>query len=126
VKSVLSGSWWARYGAGSATLPARPISAVRSFRRSGGIFAGNPLRLEIDARELDDAAAATLQRVLEGEELARLTQLTSHGVGADEYQYDLVVRRGEETISLRFDECTLPAELAPLVHVLEQRAQADA
>jgi hypothetical protein len=54
-----------------------------------------------------------------------LARLPSHGIGADEYQYDLTVRRGQETVSLRFDESVLPPELAALVHALERRAEAD-
>ena len=95
------------------------------FRRSGGIFAGNQLVLEVDQRELDEEAAAALRRVLEGEGLARFAQLARQGVGADEYQYDLTVRRGEEVISLRFDDSRLPPELAPLVHALEERAESE-
>ena len=53
---------------------------------------------------------------------AHFTQLPGKGTGADEYQYDLTIRRGEEVVSLRFDESRLPPELVPLVDALEQRA----
>jgi hypothetical protein len=93
------------------------------FRRSGGMFAGKPLVLEADQSELDEAAAAALQRALEGEGLARFMELPGQGTGADAYQYDLTVRRGKELTSLRFDETQLPDELAPLIFALEERAE---
>ena len=41
----------------------------------------------------------------------------------DEYQYDLVVRRGDEEHAIRFTEFSTPPELAELVRLLEQRAE---
>jgi hypothetical protein len=93
------------------------------FRRSGGIFAGNRLALEVDEQELDNEAAAALRRALEGGGLARFAQRPGQGAGADEYQYDLTVRRGDDVTTLRFDETQLPPELAPLIHALEERAE---
>jgi hypothetical protein len=60
---------------------------------------------------------------MEGEGLEGLAKLPSQGMGADEYQYDLTVRRGEEEVALRFDETVLPPKLAPLVQLLERRAE---
>lgn len=93
------------------------------FRRSGGLFAGKPLVVEADQSELDPDAAAALRRALEGDGLARFAELPAHGAGADAYQYDLTVRRGDEVTSLRFDETQLPPELAPLIFALEERAE---
>ena len=42
---------------------------------------------------------------------------------ADEYQYDLTIRRGDEEQAVRFTDSNLPPELAPLVRLLEQRAE---
>jgi hypothetical protein len=55
--------------------------------------------------------------------LARFNQLPARGAGADEYQYDLTVRHGEEVVTLSFDESQLPPELTPLIHALEERAE---
>ena len=93
------------------------------FRRSGGLFAGQPLVLEVDESELDPDAAAALRMALEGEGLARFAALPDQGVAPDAYQYDLRVRRGGDDISLRFDETRVPPELAPLIFALEERAE---
>ena len=92
------------------------------FRRSGGIFAGNQLELEVDQQDLDPAESAALAQVLEGPGLAQFSDLPGRGSGADEYQYDLTLKRGDDVVSLRFDETRLPPELAPLVDALERRA----
>jgi len=86
------------------------------------MFAGNPLELVVERDELDAGEAAALSRVLEGAGPARFSDLPARGGGADEFQYDLTIRRGDDVVSLRFDESRLPAELAPLVDSLEQRA----
>ena len=92
------------------------------FRRSGGLFAGARLEVDVGRAELDPAAAEALARVLDSPGPAHFTELPSKGIGADEYQYDLTIRRGAEVFSLRFDESRLPPELVPLVDALEQRA----
>jgi hypothetical protein len=92
------------------------------FRRTGGMFAGNRLELQVTQDELDPVGAEALTRVLDSPGPSRFTELPNRGIGADEYQYDLTIRRGEEVVSLRFDESRLPPELVPLVEALEQRA----
>lgn len=81
------------------------------------------MELELDESELDGETAEALEHAMEGEGLSGLAELPSQGMGADEYQYDLVVRRGGEEVSLRFDETVLPPKLAPLVMLLERRAE---
>jgi hypothetical protein len=93
------------------------------FRRSGGIFAGNRLDLDVDESELDDEAADALHHALEGDGLARFERLPSRGAGADEYQYDLTVQQGDDVHTLRFDESQVPSELAPLIYALERHAE---
>ena len=92
------------------------------FRRTGGLFAGNRVELDIGEDELDPAGAEALARVVGSPGPARFTELPGKGAGADEYQYDLTIRRGEEVVSLRFDESRLPPQLVPLVEALEQQA----
>jgi hypothetical protein len=97
-----------------------PVSV--SFRRTGGIVAGAPLEIEVAQSDLDLEGAEALAEVLGGEGPARFTALPERGTGADEYQYDLAIRRGDEVVALQFAESRLPPELGPLVEVLEQRA----
>lgn len=90
------------------------------FRRSGGLFAGARLEVDVGADELDPAAAEALHRLLDG---PRPEALPAPAGAADGYRYDLTVRRGgREVVSLRLDELGLPPELLPLVESLEQRA----
>ena len=92
------------------------------FRRSGGLLAGPPLELDVAHDELDPAGAEALAHVLGGDGPARFAALPGQGAGADEYRYDLAIRRGDDVVSLGFDESRLPPELLPLVEALEQRA----
>ena len=102
---------------------ASPSEPVRvHFRRTGGLFAGNRLELDVGQDELDRASVEALARVLDSPGPVHATEPPGAGEGADEYQYDLTIRRGEEVVPLRFAESRLPSELVPLVDVLEQRA----
>lgn len=88
------------------------------------MFAGNRLELEVDEQQLSAEEAAALERasgtdVQEGESVSPATR----GMPADEYQYDLTIRRGGEERTLRFTDSSLPPELVPLVRLLEQRAE---
>jgi emfourin len=89
------------------------------FRRSGGLFAGNRLEVDVGREDLDPAAADALDRVLDG---PRPEAPPPPAGAADDYQYDLTVRRGEQVVSLRLAGSGLPPELVPLVDALEQRA----
>jgi hypothetical protein len=89
------------------------------FRRTGGLFAGDRLEVDVGREELDPAAAEALDRVLDG---PRPEAPPAPAGAADGYQYDLTVRRGGQVVSLRLGELTLPPELSPLVDALEQRA----
>lgn len=89
------------------------------FRRSGGLFAGARLEVDVDRAELDPAAAEALDRVLDG---PPPEPPPAPAGAADGYQYDLTVRRGERVVSLRLDENGLPPDLLPLVDALEERA----
>jgi len=80
------------------------------------------LTLELDEAQLSDEEAAAVRTIEEQGGFERFAGLPSSGPGADMYQYDLEARRGERSTALRFDEFRLPAELAPLVQLLERRA----
>lgn len=92
------------------------------FRRTGGLFAGNRLEVDVGQADLDPAEVEVLARVLDDPGSAEFREIPGTGTAADEYQYDLTIRRGEQAVSLRFGESGLPPELLPLVEVLEQRA----
>ena len=89
------------------------------FRRSGGLFAGARLEVDVGRAELDPAAAEALDRVLDG---PPPEAPPAPAGAADGYQYDLTVRRGKRVVSLRLDENGLPPDLLPLVDALEERA----
>jgi hypothetical protein len=97
-----------------------------SFTRSGGIFAGNRLALELDEAELSPDEAAALSDLAQSGELERDLDASQSSVTADEYQYDLTLRRGESERALRFTESSVPPALAPLVRLLERRAEDEA
>lgn len=94
------------------------------LRRTGGQLGGSRLELEIDADELDDKEASALRRAVGEGGFARFKSLPSQGVGADEYQYDLIARSGDDVVTLRFDETRVPEALMPLLEALERRADA--
>jgi hypothetical protein len=96
-----------------------PISL--RFRRSGGIFSGNALDLELREQDLEPGEAEALAAVRAAGGFERLAELPRGG--ADEYQYDLSVRCGDREVALRFDESAVPSELAPLLQRLERRAE---
>jgi hypothetical protein len=64
-----------------------------SFRHSGGIVAGTPLETEVAQSDLDAEGAKALPQVLGGGGPARFAALPGRGTGADEFQYDLAIRR---------------------------------
>jgi hypothetical protein len=101
--------------------------AVRlSFRRTGGLFAGNRLELDLNEDELSADEAAAWTDVSEAGALqSEPTARSAPGIPADEYQYDLTIRRGDTEQAVRFTDSELPAELAPLVRLLEQRAEGE-
>lgn len=88
------------------------------------MFSGNRLELELDEDELSPEEAAAWKQVSETGALeAEPVEQSGPGIPADEYQYDLTVSRGNEEQALRFTDSNLPPELAPLVRLLEQRAE---
>jgi hypothetical protein len=95
-----------------------------SFKRSGGMFSGGRLTLDLAAADLppDEAAA--------WDELSRAgapepAPAADYGA-ADEYQYDVTLRRGDAERRLTFTDGTLPGDLAPFVRRLERRAEEEA
>jgi hypothetical protein len=97
-----------------------------SFTRSGGIFAGNRLTLELDEAELTRDELAALADAWRSGALEPRLPASESGLTADEYQYDLTLRRGDSERALRFTESGVPTALAPLMRLLERRAEEEA
>jgi hypothetical protein len=97
-----------------------------AFKRSGGIFSGGRLELELDGAQLSPEEAAAWDQAAASPALTHVSTAEPPGTGADEFQYDLAIRRGGRTDALRFTESTVPTELSELVRLLERRAQLEA
>jgi hypothetical protein len=78
----------------------------------------------LDTRELDDEEAGRISSALERVDLARVGEGPAAMPGeADTFQYDLEVRRGDESHAVSFSQRQMPDELAPVVRALMDRAQ---
>lgn len=94
-----------------------------SLRRTGGL-AGLPVEAALDTRDLDPAKAQELLGALESVDLERLGSGKDWPPGAaDTFHYALEVQREGGTHAASFSDRQVPAELAPLVRTLMDRAQ---
>ncbi|MGH3924753.1 MAG: protealysin inhibitor emfourin [Pseudonocardiaceae bacterium] len=94
-----------------------------SFRRTGGLFAGNVLATSVSVDDLDDAQREALQRHLEQADLEALAERSPiTGAGADTYQYDIAVDDGARRSKVVVAQTAVPDQLRPLIEWLEQRA----
>lgn len=94
-----------------------------SFRRTGGLFAGNVLVASVSLDDLDLAQREDLQRYLDQADLAALAERSPiTGAGADTYQYDIAVDDGARRSEVVVTQTAVPAALRPLIDWLEQRA----
>ena len=105
-------------------MASSPDDLELKFRRTGGLFAGNRLELELKGSDLGPEEQAAWSKMSEAGVLDEAAGASAEPpTGADEYQYDLSVRTGGDEKALRFTESTVPEELSPLVRALEQRAE---
>ena len=94
-----------------------------TFRRTGGLFAGNVLATSVSMDELDDEQQQTLHRYLEQANLAALAERSPiTGRGADTYQYTVTVDDGARRSEVTVTQTAVPDNLRPLIEWLEQRA----
>lgn len=94
-----------------------------SFRRTGGLFAGNVLATSVSVDDLDDAQQETLRRYLEQADLQALAERSPiTGPGADTYQYNITVDDGTKRSEVTVTQTAVPDDLRPLIEWLEQRA----
>jgi hypothetical protein len=103
---------------------AEPAGPRLSFRRTGGLFAGNVLATSVSPAELDPAAAAELERLVRDADLGSLARSSPiRGPGADVYQYELTLEGAGEAVQLIVGETALPGRLRPLVEWLARHAE---
>ncbi len=98
---------------------AEPAGLRLSFRRSGGLFAGNVLATSVSVDE--ELAPLVSQADLPG--LAERSPIS--GPGADTYQYELVLEGDGPPRRVVVQQTAVPDELRPLIDWLERRAEAE-
>jgi hypothetical protein len=90
-----------------------------SFRRSGGLFAGNVLATSVS---VDDELAPLVAQ-------ANLPELAGRspirGPGADVYQYELALEGDGPPSRVVVQQTAVPEQLRPLIERLERRAEAE-
>jgi hypothetical protein len=99
------------------------VAAVRCIvlRRTGGL-AGMRLEVSVDLAS-DPAAAGGLAELLREVDVPALRRrATEGGRVPDGFRYELVLVGEEGREELAFGDTTMPAELRPVVRVLERRA----
>jgi hypothetical protein len=94
-----------------------------SLRRTGGL-AGLPMEAKLDTRELAPEQAQAILGALGSVDLDRVGTGKDWPPGAaDTFHYDLEVQGEEGAHTASFSDRQVPAELAPVVHALMERAQ---
>lgn len=107
----------------SSDAVAEPGGLRLTFRRTGGLFAGNVLQTTVIEQELSDAQGAELGELLGPVDIDQLAARSPiRGPGADRFQYDLTVERGGQGRRVIVSAGAVPDELAPLIDWLERRA----
>jgi hypothetical protein len=93
------------------------------LRRTGGL-AGLAMVASLDTRELDAAEAQRITAALDHVDLSQVGKGPPGPPGAaDMHQYDLEIRRGDRAQAVSFSQRQMPAELAPVIHALMDRAE---
>jgi hypothetical protein len=92
-----------------------------TFKRSGGQLGKALEPVELRGRDMSPEEAAAWQDLSHSGALDKDVPAGGSGVGGDQHQYDLTVRRGEQEQAFRFDEFDVPDDFAPLVQLLDQR-----
>ncbi|MEJ7657020.1 MAG: protealysin inhibitor emfourin [Thermoleophilaceae bacterium] len=95
-----------------------------SFRRSGGILPGQVLETSLEEAELGAAETVRLRELVDDSDLPTLAARSPiTGRGADVYQYELAVEGHGQQHRVVVAGSAVPAELRPLIQMLELRAQ---
>lgn len=86
-----------------------------AFARSGG-FAGIVLETTVDTAALPPAEARELEALVRQADFFALPERPDGAPGgADRFQYDLTIARGEQRHSVSLGESAVPATLRPLL-----------
>src|SRR5215211_5558047 len=88
--------------------------------RSGG-FAGLTRAAAMDTEELDAELAERLRKLVDESQIESLTS-TPSGSGADRFQYDVTVTRGNDRTSIVLHESSMPDAVRRLVRWVLQGA----
>jgi hypothetical protein len=91
------------------------------LRRSGG-FGGMTLETSVNSRDLPPEEARGVEQLLERGEAA-LHDDQPPARGADRFQYDLTMSRGDEKVELSFSDGAIPPDLESLVGRLVRLAR---
>lgn len=93
------------------------------FVRSGG-FAGLRLAATIDSDDLPEEDASMLAEELDSARFFLLpNRLDDQDIGADRFQYEIMVDDGSRQHTVEAGESSLPETLQPLVQHLERLAR---
>ncbi|MGH4023591.1 MAG: protealysin inhibitor emfourin [Pseudonocardiaceae bacterium] len=104
-------------------MESKQVNQTVSFRRTGGLFAGNVLAASVSVADLDDTQQEILQRYLAQADLEALAERSPiTGPGADTYQYHITVDDGSKRSEVTVTQTAVPDSLCPLIEWLEQRA----
>ena len=89
--------------------------------QSGGLL-GIVRACEIDSSALDPAAADELERLVRGSGISASGAQLSE-TGRDLHQYEITIEDGDRTLSVVFDDASVPAAARPILGYLRQRAR---
>lgn len=88
------------------------------FRRSGGFMGLLPFSCNLDTEEMDPEVAKGVVNLFETSGISESGQFISPGA-RDFYQYEIDIEKDDgETISVVYDDGTLPMEAQYFVHYL--------
>jgi hypothetical protein len=88
------------------------------YSREGGLFA-QPVQTEIQSTDLPVDLQQLVDTVLA--QPAAYSPAVASATLRDGYQYRLDLTEGRKKICLRFDDLSLPDDVQPLIHFLQQR-----
>ncbi|WP_214366862.1 protealysin inhibitor emfourin [Pseudonocardia sp. H11422] len=93
-----------------------------SLVRSGGLLGTDELETVVTAAELDPEERALLENLVEQARVGELAVRSPiAGRGADVYQYELTVERGQRRDDVVISQSAVPENLRPLLRWLERR-----
>lgn len=88
------------------------------YSREGGLFP-QVAQTEVDTADLPTALQKVVNTVLRSPE-SYASGLETTNL-RDGYQYRLDLHEGRKKVSLTFDDLSLPSDVQPLIHFLQQR-----